>query len=409
MPKKKTVLCVISVIFAFLLTAVGTFMFFSDTADIATNVIAFAGPQAMIVMQETGWADRNDNNISDYREDGFDKDADGDNYWEFTVPEADSDPINLGYQDINTSSEAIDDPRGTGNEIPPFNGIEYPISLIPCQEIQKAPRVVHISGADMYLRVLAKLNIYQWSNADSEWKGPMSEEEIRALSNMHFSIQLDVNQPTTAIPILSATAVETLFDAYLSKDYKGDGFRWLTFGDYLQALFSDGGGIDFNRYNWERVADGDNIATWYYYYINSDSNEAIMSGEDLTRLSLPKYDDFNLGTGENNVPLAVFGGDNFATAPIFTHVTIPNITSAMREILRNYKISISFEAQAVQVENNVIPDTGIWADYFKEIDPEITKPNVNGNYYQHDIPQDRYIDTPGGDYPFPVGTLAQAP
>ncbi|MDR1536453.1 MAG: hypothetical protein LBU32_00340 [Clostridiales bacterium] len=438
--KKKMALAIVSIVCAISIGIGGTLMLFTDTTDIATNVVTFATNPVRIRLQETGWSDMEPDKVSDWvNHTGTDytdgeNDIDGDHYWEYTVPKLnfgqpadnDEEEQHLGYQDINTSEGTVDDPR-TGpvdDDILPFYGIEYPNNLTPNKSVVKAPRVVHIDGVDTYVRVLVKLKVYEYSaNQENElaWK-PMTDAQLEQLLKKNFTVASDYT-PTLSTDNVNNNDLEKYYTAY---DDAGTKIEYRTFADFIKALK-----ITDNPYNWKFVSgsDANNEPTLiysYYYYINDAENQASLSplydsnapAETSYYLDLPyKTDtypgDVEYGTvgGETAPLLAKLSGDNHATAPIFTAVTIPNFTNAMQEILKNYKITYQFEAQAVQVDGNN-PDSKLYKDYFKELEQTPLKqgdwqPIVSGNDYHELQPSgnpENYDGTPARDYPYPTAT-----
>ncbi|MDR1536440.1 MAG: SipW-dependent-type signal peptide-containing protein [Clostridiales bacterium] len=496
--KKKLTLSIIAVVCALSIAVGGTLMLFTDTTDIATNVVTLSSKPLKIVMQEAGWADR-DKGSARGQADFLDtvhqasNDVDGDNYWEYTDPRPtgahgkitgstdntykyyqgphDNEwQTDIGYEDINTNPTGGPNPHlnaPTDEKEPPFYGIEFPDNLTPGQVINKAPRVVHISGVDSYLRVLAKLNIYEWGKkttdaSDTTWN-LLDNVKVGDLRNKNFGVLDDgsyalVTEATNFYDDIDAviatynsndsiqaktTAFNTLedkekayFKAYVYKDPAGNYAIWKTFGEFLDAFLSDGvytntsvdlannkhdgdnlGGIDYNDFNWKYVVNTAAPSTeGYYYYINSESNpESIYTTPPsyLYNLRLSSYFDFSGGKGENQIPLATFGGDEFPTAPIFTTVQVPNFTNAMQSILSNYKFTVVFEAQAVQKEGNGNENgSDEWATYFAEVESQITtdsKIDPNVLYNESDTNHDNFVGTPARDYPYPTITPETEP
>jgi predicted ribosomally synthesized peptide with SipW-like signal peptide len=489
MNKKKLLLGITAGVCVVTVGIGGTLMLFTDVTNVGTNVVTFANKPLTIVLQETGWADRDlfgtyGYGNADYK-DYDDNDIDDDNYWEFTIPgpgegegpDSSTNPDNLngqygelGYHDINTSNIAMPNlhkatESSTNSTIPPFYGIEYPDNLVPNEIVNKAPRVVHISGVDSFLRVLAKLNIYEW-NGTAWGSAPLTEASVKNFSNMYFAFDpadgkaylqylssadietryyrineyitalntTDANTPASDLYAQMNDYEKTLLKYYKYRDFDGNTKIWKTFADFLQAFLSDGltasdnndnlGGIDYNDFNWKYVVSKTNPATEsYYYYINNGSNKEIINQtNNLRNLSLTTYLDYSNGetivdqTSETvstqyPVSLAVFGKDEFPTAPLFTHVQVPNITSAMQTILRNYKFTLQFEAQAVQIEGNHNPNgKDPWHLYFSEVESQISEASKVGaptptvyNAAETEL-HDQFKDTPGQNYPYPTIT-----
>jgi predicted ribosomally synthesized peptide with SipW-like signal peptide len=406
MNRKKILLTIIALVCVLSICIGGTLMLFTDTTDVATNVVTLADRPLRIKLQETGWADRDHNKVSDIYEDSkfTAKDMDNDNYWEYTIPAKNeghpsvNDGNNyMGFFDIYTGEDESFT-NAKGQPVAPFYGIEYPDTLIPNEIVDKAPRVVHELGVDSWLRVLAKTVIYQYDG--TKW-------------NRYYD-------PTSLLD----TSFETIVgpSSYSIKDFqyiryndagqmiKADGtsttiadatVTWRTLGEVVKAF-----NVNTNNYNWEFVPNSNTEGYYYFiqprdttdtnlYYPGQDrlNNPLVFNQADMiTHLGLTYASDSSWP--ENPGRLATFSGDNWATAPLFTQVKIPNITTAMQEILKNYKFAFQFEAQAVQKEGNGPPTgeqiNGSWDAYFFELDNAITFDPPIGDE-----------NSPAGSYPEP--------
>jgi hypothetical protein len=336
-------------------------MLFTDVSEIGTNVVTLADEELEIVLQEKGGVNHDGDDEDDY---------DGDKYYEYTGH----------YEDVD------DD----------FYGIEYP-PLIPKTALEKAPRVEFLNGVDSYLRVLSKVNIFHRTSdnetpedTDDEWVA-ITGSAINTLLAQCFGVQTARGGDFTPRLVDSATyllqnkvlmpngkPVESLYQVPDPAD-SGAVKTYITFADFVKDVLS---GVNTNQYNWEFVeldaCDG------IYYYVESTEN--------------PWNDPSHADTAPavNAHELAIFNGDitfnaageDFtpATAPLFTQVQVPNFTNSMAAILKDYKIALQFEAQAVQKANNEYTvGSGTWDDIFSELGDYITTavpgaPNPAGEY-----------------------------
>jgi predicted ribosomally synthesized peptide with SipW-like signal peptide len=401
--RKKLVLSVVAVICAISVGIGGTLMLFTDVTDVATNVVTFANKPLKVVLQETGWADRDHDGVSDFSDaisNGLrgdfigggnyineetlsddQQDLDKDGYWEYTYPgdwqtpttpkttrynekigigpyqgthpteltENKPTTVNYGdwgYQTINDKAHDAPSADETVDEID-FLGIEFPNNLLSYDIVDKAPRVVHVSGVDTWLRVMAQMVMYEYdTDTDTKtWK------------------MLTLQQTNSAL------------------NGSGASKERVAAAEFFLALVRS---ANTNQKNWEFAPVTAQPAQGYYYYIDNSSNyenivreETLVTNEnslfdlsndittaktnpnppgilfpDLRHLALSdeladKHD--NIATSN---PLAVFGGDDFATAPLFTRLVVPDIDNALAAILQNYKFVIRFQAQVVQKEGN---------------------------------------------------------
>jgi predicted ribosomally synthesized peptide with SipW-like signal peptide len=303
----------------------GTLMLFTDVSEVGTNVVTMADEYLSHELQEKGGEDLDP-------ADGYDTyDIDGDGYWEYS-------------KDYTT----ITPPSGN------FLGIEYP-PLLPKTVLNKAPRVLWKSGVDAYVRVLARVNIYE-INDDGTTSELVPADNLPALLGRYFIIDNE-----SGLPNLDEVD-DPDDDSYFSILNTTTSYQ--TFGDYVAAVLS---GVNTNQVNWEFVPISDTEGI-YYYVSNAQNPELTVEGDTAS--------------GPNASALAVFNGSltfsdtdpTPATAPLFTEVIVPNFTNEMGYILKNYRLAIQFQSQEVQVQNNefVAGGSQTWADVFSELPSSIT-------------------------------------
>ncbi|MDR1536439.1 MAG: SipW-dependent-type signal peptide-containing protein [Clostridiales bacterium] len=359
MNRKKITLSLIAIACAIAVGIGGTLMLFTSVTDVAANVVKLADEALVLKLQEKGGFFLN----PDYPQ-GHDND--GDHYWEYASD----------YYDIETDGDQV------GNY--DFYGVEYP-DLLPLTTMPKSPRVRYVDGIDSYIRVLSKVNVYknEGTGATERWV-LIAGDDLTTLLGKCFVL----NETTRVPELVTATVGEyntrsqkTLPNGkFYSSEFtvKNNGIEkvYVTFADFLKAVLA---GVNTNQFNWEFVEL--DAANGIYYYVNNGQNPWNQNTNDTA-------------DGINSAPLATFGknipfntGDIAATAPLFTEVAVPNFTSAMATILKDYKIALQFEAQGVQAANND-PAYGAWASYFSELDDRISTP-VQG------------APNPAGSYPAP--------
>ncbi|MDR1536450.1 MAG: hypothetical protein LBU32_00325 [Clostridiales bacterium] len=365
--KRKLILMMVAAACAVSLCIGGTLMFLTDTTEIATNVVTLANKPLSIKLQETGWADWNHNNTVDYKEESLPNDSDGDFYWEFTTP-GDSDISDGPYPDGEGDFGYKDIVAGE------FLGIEYPSNLIPNETIYKAPRVVHVSGVNAYLRVLAKVTVKNSDGDDASTDlsktfsglyGNAGANDFRYIRYDSYGNMIDSSGNTTNI---QNNAIVDCSE--------------MTLKSFIQSLFAS---ANTNQFNWEYEPEpSSNSLEGYYYYVNNGQNPETLSEDG--KLGLTSTGDTSFE--KNDVPLAEFGdgGANgeIATAPLFTSIKIPVFTNAMQSILSRYEISVQFQAQAVQAEGN---GNGMdWEATFFELENAISAASPTSRPYPYPTP-----------------------